>query len=114
MADILSFPRTAVPRAKRYLPAKIVGAQSGITVRILSRAGSPHDLLPGIPGPRRSRAASPHHRWVVGAATADGTTTVAAAPAGEMAVAEVIAHSVLAALEVAETTWKAQEMAWSS
>jgi hypothetical protein len=95
MADILAFPRNAVSRSQRYLPARIVGAQSGITVRILSRAGSPHDLLVVLDG------------------TADGTTTVAAAPAGEMAVAEVIAHSVLVALEVAETTWKAAEMAWS-
>ena len=94
MADILPFPTGDVARSKRYRPAKIVGAQSGITVRILSRAGSPHDLLVVLDG------------------TADGTTTVAAAPAGEMAVAEVIAHSVLAALEVAETTWKAQEIAW--
>lgn len=95
MADILPFPSGGIARSKRYRPAKIVGAQSGITVRILSRAGSPHDLLVVLDG------------------TPDGTTTVAAAPAGEMAVAEVIAHSVLAALEVAETTWKAQEVAWS-
>ncbi|MCW6512478.1 hypothetical protein [Lichenifustis flavocetrariae] len=95
MADILTFPRNAVARSRRYLPAKIIGIKSGITVRILSRIGSPHDLLVVLDG------------------TADGTTTVAAAPAGEMAVAEVIAHSVLAALDVAETTWKAQEVAWS-
>jgi hypothetical protein len=95
MADIIAFPKDTVPRQKRYRPAKIVGAQSGITVRILSRAGSPHDLLVVLDG------------------GPEGTTTVAAAPAGEMAVAEVIAHSVLAALEVAETTWKAQEVAWS-
>jgi hypothetical protein len=94
MADILAFPGTVAPRAKRYKPAKIVGAKSGITVRILSCAGSPHDLLVVLDG------------------TEDGTTTVAAAPAGEMAVAEVIAHSVLAALEVADTTWRAQEAAW--
>ena len=95
MADILAFPQFAAARAPRYVPAKIVGAQSGITVRILSRAGSPHDLLVVLEG------------------TPDGCTTVAAAPAGEMAVAEVIAYSVLAALEVAESTWKSQETAWS-
>lgn len=95
MADILPFPPDAGSRTKRYRPAKVVGAQSGLTVRILSRTGSPHDLLVVLDG------------------TPDGTTTVAAAPAGEMAVAEVIAHSVLAALEVAESTWKAQEVAWS-
>ena len=95
MAEILAFPRSAGSRSTRYLPARIVGAQAGITVRILSRAGSPHDLLVVLDG------------------TVDGTTTVAAAPAGEMAVAEVIAHSVLATLEIAETTWKSQDMAWS-
>ncbi len=95
MADIIAFPRGTVARSKRYTPAKIVGAKSGITVRILSRIGSPHDLLVVLDG------------------TADGTTTVAATPASEMAVAEAIANSVLAALEVAEVTWSAQEVAWS-
>lgn len=74
---------------------KVVGAKSGLTVRILSRIGSPHDLLVVLDG------------------TADGTTTVAAAPAGELEVAEAIANSVLAALEVAEITWGAQEAVWN-
>lgn len=94
MADILAFPTRAKSRAPRYVPAMEIGAKAGITVRIMARAGTPHDLLVVLDG------------------TADGMTTVAAAPASEMDVAEVIGHSVLAALDIAETTWKAQEIAW--
>jgi hypothetical protein len=95
MADIVEFPLNTVPRRTRYLQARVIGAKAGITVRIMSRAGTPHDLLVVLDG------------------TVDGTTTVAAAPASEMDVAEVIAHSVLATLDAADTTWRARETAWS-
>lgn len=91
MADIIAFPaRPESAPDGRYRSEGTVGSNAGISVRILSRVATPHDLLVVLHG------------------TADGCTTIAAVPAGERAVADVIAHSTLATLMAAETTWRQQ------
>jgi hypothetical protein len=93
MADIVAFPLKPAAQQARYKEEKVIGAESGIVVRILSRLAKPYDLL------------------VILSGTLEGSTTVAALPAEEMAVAEAIANSTLAALGAAEITWRSQKTA---
>lgn len=91
MANVISFP--GGPRMlpeERYKYDDTIGARAGLSVQILSRISQPHDLLVVLHG------------------TAEGRTTIAAVPAGERAVADVIAHSTLAALDAAGRAWQIQ------
>lgn len=92
MAEILAFvPNTAPER--RFEDLRVIGVRAGITVRIVERLDWPNDLLVVLDGTR------------------EGSTTVAAVPGAKVAVAEVIAHAVLATLEAAEALGSARRSA---
>ena len=86
MANIIAFP--SKPTAEqRYREDCVVGVEAGIRVRLLSRIGTPHDLLIAIDG-------------------SCAGTTVASFPAEEVVAAEVTAHAILASLEAARNAWR--------
>lgn len=83
MAEILAFVQNTAPE-RRFENLRVVGVRAGLTVRIVERLDWPNDLLVMLDGTR------------------EGSTTVAAVPGADLAVAEVIAHAMLATLEAAE------------
>ena len=85
MADVIAFP-SGCDREGHFTEVRSLGSGAGLTVRLIERQGWPHDLL------------------VVLGGTVEGSSTVAAVPAGELALADVIGHAVLASLQAAEVS----------